>query len=56
MRESILGVLGAHIAEEVEGVTSGDDSSAPEKSISSNEPEATDEDKAIESFFKHWGI
>ena len=45
-----------NVAEEVEGGTSGDDTSAPEKSTSSNEPEATDEDKAIESFFKHWGI
>ena len=44
-----------NVAEEVEG-TSEDDTSAPEKSTSSNEPEATDEDKAIESFFKHWGI
>lgn len=45
-----------NVAEEVEGGTSEDDTSAPEKSTSSNEPEATDEDKAIESFFKHWGI
>lgn len=45
-----------NVTEEVEGGTSGDDTSAPEKSTSSNEPEATDEDKAIESFFKHWGI
>lgn len=45
-----------NVVEEVEGGTSEDDTSTPEKPTSSNEPEATDEDKAIESFFKHWGI